>query len=184
MTLPGLAILISCGSLLLAGLSLGWQVAQWLLSAARPRAELRHGLLARGSIVCGTVSKEGVGCDVAQLLMQGFTGSEVLGILVTNHGRASLSVDRVAVRARGGKMSLVPTTTFGPDLPYTIQPGTNASWYMPLEQAEMLLAAARAANDPVTGLYMAAELGTGRTIHTPTTFSAASRSDRPDEASA
>lgn len=176
MTLPALAILVSCGSLLLAGLSLGWQVAQWLLSAARPRAELRHGLLAGGSVVAGSVSKEGVGCDVAQLLRQGFTGSEVLGILVTNRGRAPLSVDRVTVRARGGLMSLVPTSTFGPDLPYTIQPGTNASWYLPLEQAEMLLAASRAANEAVSGLYMTAELGTGRTISTPTTFSAAASS--------
>ncbi|CCI54083.1 exported hypothetical protein [Nostocoides jenkinsii Ben 74] len=37
MTTEAAALLISAVSLLLAGLSLGWQIAQWLLSAGRPK---------------------------------------------------------------------------------------------------------------------------------------------------
>lgn len=39
------ALIVSAVSLLVAGLSLGWRVAQWLLSAARPKAQLMHGVV-------------------------------------------------------------------------------------------------------------------------------------------
>ena len=38
------ALLISSGSLLLSGLAVGWQIAEWLWSGGRPKAELHHGI--------------------------------------------------------------------------------------------------------------------------------------------
>lgn len=44
MTAESAALLVAAISLLVSGLLLGWQIAQWLLSAGRPGiAHARHG---------------------------------------------------------------------------------------------------------------------------------------------
>lgn len=116
--------------------------------------------------------KSGIGLDIEDLRRQGYQGDEVLGIQVTNHGRAPLTVDRVSVHPRGEVMSLVPVGTARRDPASHIQPGANASWYMPIAQARGLAEVSRSTGEPVTGLYMSAELGTGRTVATPTTLTA------------
>src|SRR4051794_26170762 len=68
------ALIIAAISLLFAGLSLGWQVAQWLLSAARPKAQLMHGVLDAGGAYVGPVGRGGKRMDVQQFRRQGFTG--------------------------------------------------------------------------------------------------------------
>jgi hypothetical protein len=50
------ALIVSAVSLLVAGLSLGWQIAQWLLSAARPKAQLMHGVVNGGGAYVGPVA--------------------------------------------------------------------------------------------------------------------------------
>jgi len=96
----------------------------------------------------------------------------VFGIQVVNHGRAPLSVDRVSLCTRGGVMQFVPIgDVFGPALPYRLEPGTNASWYVTEENAERLVRSSREAlGEPVTGVYMSALLGTGRMVKTPETL--------------
>jgi hypothetical protein len=162
------ALIVSAVSLLVAGLSLGWQVAQWLLSAARAKAVLLHGVLGPGGAYVGPVLREGRAHDVQSLRTQGATGPEVVGVKVTNHGRAPLVVEGVAVKMHGSGMSLVPIADrIGPELPCRIEPGANATWYTPMDGAKALVSSTREVlHHSITGVYMTAELGTGKTVKT------------------
>ncbi|MCL2468572.1 MAG: phosphoribosylamine--glycine ligase [Micrococcales bacterium] len=168
METEAVALLVAAVSLLVAGLSLGWQMAEWLLSAGRPRATLLLGVAQGAGVYCGPVPKSGRLLDLDQFLRQGIDGPEVLGIQVTNHGRAPVTVDRVAVLTQGGTVSYVPGDDLvGPGLPCTVEPGRNNSWYVPLDKALALASASReAAGEPVTGVYMTALLGTGKAVRT------------------
>lgn len=167
-----IALLISAVSLVLAGVSLGWQIAQWLLSAGRPKATLMHGLSTGSGALVGPVTKAGQGSRLDRLREQGFNGEEIIGIQVTNHGRAPVTVENIALCPRGGLTRFVPVgQRIGPDVPYQLEAGTNASWYMTFDHAHNLVRASRnALDEPVTGVYMTATLGTGKEIQTPQTF--------------
>lgn len=102
------------------------------------------------------------------------TGVEVVGVQVTNHGRAPVIVESVSLRPRGGSMSFVPIgERIGPELPHKLEPGANASWFLDHAHAVRLTEASRsAAGEKVSGVYMAAQLGTGKTIKTKRTLRA------------
>lgn len=162
------AILISSAALLVSGSSLGWQVAQWLLSGGRPKAVLLHGVLDGSAALSGPVARGGERIDVGNLRRQGYEGPEALGLQVTNHGRAPIVVDRVTIRARGGVMSFVPIgVLIGAELPHKVEPGANNSWYVELAHAHRLASSSREVlHERVTGVYMTAELGTGKSVKT------------------
>lgn len=172
--LAAIALLISALSLVLAGLSLGWQVAQWLLSAGRPKATLVHGLADAGQAFVGPVRRDGTGFDIADLQRQGITGSAVVGIQITNHGRAPVVVESVKLLPRGGVMQFMPIgERIGPDLPYKLEAGANATWYMTANHAATLVETSRdVLREKVTGVYMTAQLATGKTIRTRRTLRA------------
>ncbi len=169
------ALLISVVSLVLAGLSLGWQIAQWLLSAGRPKAALLHGIWQGTAAYVRDVGRDGAPFDTSGLRHQGIDGQSVVGIRVTNHGRAPVTVVRVEMRARGGDLSVIPPNgPMGPSLPYRLEPGTSASWYMDADDAVALASISRGEvlHQRVTGVYMVAELGTGKAVVTPRTLRA------------
>lgn len=168
MDAESVALLIAALSLVLASLSLGWQIAQWLLSGGRPRATLMHGVWQGPGAYVGPVGKDGAGFDLTPLRRQGIEGPPVLGIQVTNHGRAPVVVESVQLRPRGGVMRFVPVgERLGPDLPYTLEPGSNASWYLTADHATTLAESSRdVLGEKVTGVYMSAQLGTGKTVTT------------------
>ncbi len=167
-----IALVIASISLLVAGLSLGWQPAQWLLSAGRPKAKLLHGVQGRGGLVTGPVEKSGAARNVGSLRGQGFDGPEVIGVQVTNHGRAPVTVDSITLCPRGGTMRFMPQgELIGPQMPHRLEAGTNESWYVDADLANRLVAASRNALDEhISGVYMTVALGTGKSITTPTTL--------------
>ena len=154
--------------MLVAGLSLGWQIAQWLLSAGRPKATLLHGLVDGSDVYDGPVTKKRAGFNLDQLRRQGIDGTPVIGVKVVNHGRASVTVDRISVHHHGGGMAYTPVgQLIGPELPYRLEAGTNASWYVPEEIAHRLAHASREAlGETITGVYLTASLATGKSIET------------------
>lgn len=167
-----IALLISAVSLVLAGVSLGWQIAQWLLSAGRPKASLRHGVSGSLGTIVGPVTKAEPGLRTSRLRKQGICGEEIIGIQITNHGRSPVSVESVALCPRGGHTRFVPVDQLmGPELPYRLEAGTNASWHLAFDHAHTLVRASRdALGEPVRGVYMRATLGTGKEIQTPETL--------------
>jgi len=165
------ALIVSAVSLLVAGLSLGWQVAQWLLSAARAKATLMYGVMGADGGFVGQVARDGQPSDLQEIRQQGIDHPEVLGVRVSNHGRASLLIDGVVARTRGGTVTLTPIDGLvGPSLPYRIEPGANADRYVPIDEARTILAGSRALDEKPTGVFMAARLGTGRVIKTSQTL--------------
>ncbi|MFC0674569.1 phosphoribosylamine--glycine ligase [Brachybacterium hainanense] len=168
METESVALLVSALSLVLAALALGWQIAQYLLSAGRPKATLLHGLVSPSGVYSGTVRADGNGFDLGGLRGQGTSGFDAVGIQVTNHGRAPVIIESVKLLPRGGAMSLVPVgERVGPDLPHKLEPGANASWFLDLDHAARLAAASREVlKERVSGVYMTAQLGTGRTVRT------------------
>lgn len=168
----GVAILISALSLVLACLSLGWQVSQWLLSAGRPKATLVHGLVSNLGAYFGPVGPDGAGYDLGILRQQGIDGFETVGIVITNHGRSPVVIDSVKLTPRGGVMQFVPNAErIGPELPYTLGPGSNSTWFIDAKYARALASTSREAlKESVVGVYMTAQLGTGKTIKTRRTF--------------
>lgn len=167
-------LLIAALSLILSGLSLGWQIAQWLLSAGRAKATLMHGMMQGPGAYVGAVGKTGKGFDLKNLKRQGIDGVEVIGIQVTNHGRSPVAVEAVSVSPLGGSMQFLPAgQCVGPDFTHVIEPGTNASWYVPADRAIALAEASRqVAHEDVKAVYMTATLGTGKTVRTPRSFQA------------
>lgn len=167
-----IALLISAISLVLAGVSLGWQIAQWLLSAGRPKASLMHGVSKGSGAIVGPVTEAEPGLRTSRLREQGMNGEEIIGIQITNHGRSPVSVERVALCPRGGHTRFIPADQLmGPELPYRLEAGTNASWYLAFDHAHTLVRASRdALGEPVRGVYMRATLGTGKEIQTPETL--------------
>lgn len=161
------ALLISAVSLVLAGMSLGWQILQWLLSAGRAKATLLHGIMQGTASYSGPV-KDGKLHDLSSLRSQGFGGEEVVGIRIVNHGRAPVTIGRVVVHAQGGRVRLNPVgNLIGAPLPHLLQPGTNENWYVEAADAMRLATSSREIlNDSVTGIYMTAELGTGKVVKT------------------
>jgi len=172
METESVALLVSALSLVLAALALGWQIAQYLLSAGRPKATLLHGLVSSSGAYSGPVRADGRGFDLDGLRRQGTSGFEVVGIQVTNHGRAPVIIESVKLLPRGGALSLTPVgERVGPDLPHKLEPGANASWFVDLGHAGRLAAAAREVlNKQVAGVYMTAHLGTGKTVRTSRTL--------------
>lgn len=168
METESVALLISALSLVLAALALGWQIAQYLLSAGRPKATLIHGLVSASEAYSGPVRADGKGFDLDGLRRQGMGGFEAVGIQVTNHGRAPVIIESVKLLPRGGVMSLTPVgERVGPDLPHKLEPGANASWFLDLDHAGTLAAASREVlKERISGVYMTAQLGTGKTIRT------------------
>jgi hypothetical protein len=161
------ALLISMLSLALAGTSLGWQILQWLLSAGRAKATLLHGIMQGTASYSGPV-KDGKLHDLSSLRRQGFGGEEVVGIRVVNHGRAPVTIGRIVVHARGGRVTLNPVgDLIGAPLPHVLEPGTNENWYVAAADAIRLVTSSREIlNDSVSGIYMTAELGTGKVVRT------------------
>lgn len=166
------SLVIASISLLVAVLSLGWQIGQWLLSGGRPKATLLHGVQGRGGVFTGPVEKAGRSRNVEDLRKQGFYGPEIVGVQVTNHGRASVAVESVALCSRGGGISYVPNgDLIGPQLPYRLDAGTNETWFVDAELGRSLVAVSRnSLQKPTQGVYMTVTLGTGKTIETPTTL--------------
>lgn len=162
------ALPISALSILLAALSIGWQIAQYLLSAGRPKATLLHGLVSPSEAHSGPVPADGKGLNLDGLREQGVSGFEAVGIQVTNHGRAPVVIESVKLLPRGGAMMLIPIgERVGPELPYKLEPGANASWFLDHGHAVRLARASRQVlEENVSGVYMSAQLGTGKSIKT------------------
>lgn len=153
---------ISFISLGIACLSLGWQVAIWLFSAGRPKANLLYGIMASGSAYVGEVRRDGTPPDVSDFAQQGIVGTPVLGVKVTVRGRAPVTVDRIEVHSQSRKLSIVPIGMLqGNPLPHRLEAGTNSNWYIPIDAVIPLT---KVSKNPY--VYITVQLGSGKNLKT------------------
>lgn len=152
--------------LLVAAMSLGWQVCSWIYDGRRVRVALVHGVLGQTMVAAGRVGRDRKPRPVAPMRQQGFTGSEVIGIAVTNVGRAPVRIDRYSAGLVRGGMSLSPVgNAIGPALPFRLPPGETETWYAHADDARALIEATRSIGRAASlHVYMSVELGTGDTV--------------------
>jgi hypothetical protein len=146
-----------------AALSLGWQIAVHQLEGRRVRVTLVHGAAGRGSVVTSKVGRTGAPSNHARLAEQGFTEA-VIGVAVTNLGRAPVRVDRYSVLPVGraaASLSVLGENVLGPELPYRLPAGETETWFVTDAQARALIAANRAMAPTSNRVRMSVELGTG-----------------------
>lgn len=157
------AFVLATLSLLIAALSAGWQVYAWVLDGRRVRLTLVHGVFGRGGVATGLVGRDRLPKDVSQVRSEGFDGFEVLGVSVTNVGRAPVRIERYGVELTKGGMSHLPVgDLMGPDLPFRLPPGETETCYAKVEDARPLVYATRGIRRVVSDdVRMVVKLGTG-----------------------
>lgn len=148
---------------LIAMLSLGWQIAAWMLEGRRVRVALRYGLLTQGASATGLVGRDHQPRDLRALRAQGMDGPEVVGITVTNLGRSTVTISQYSVLLVKGGVSLnLFNGGVSSPLPFRLPAGESETRYAPMDDVHALLAA----QNTISGHYirricMAVELGTG-----------------------
>ena len=151
------AFSIACLGLFIAVLSLGWQVASWALEGRRVRVVLKHGAMGPGGSVSGPVECSGRPRDLSAVRAEGFTGTEVLGVTVTNIGRAPVTVSKYSANLVKAGFSFSPIgNRIGPELPFRLPPGESETWY-----AHALASATATVKRHCGKVSMSVELGTG-----------------------
>jgi hypothetical protein len=157
------ALVLAVLSFIASGLSVGWQIASWMMDGRRVRVSLLHGASGPVGSAVGKVGRNRRPRNLASVRAEGFTGNEVVGIAVTNIGRAPLRVDRYGVRLVKGGFSFYPIgEAVGPTLPFRLPPGETETWYANVDDARALVASARAIGHKVPAeIRMEIELGTG-----------------------
>ena len=106
---------------------------------------------------------------MAVMKEQGWDGPELLGIEVTNVGRARLQVTKCSIDLHRGSMgaSFPRGNPWSPALPHWIEPGTSETWYVELDDARALVRTTRKVIDGrAGGVHMTVELGDGRKVRT------------------
>lgn len=163
------AIFIASLSLIVSGLSLGWQIAIWLMNGARVRVTLKSGVFGRGGVVLADVGRDGRLRDMGSMRDQGWAGPDVLAIEVTNVGRQRAKIIRFGLRQGKKQAGIVYNDpgALNPPLSEWIEPGESATWYADLQDAVALVRATAATSRRASGrMRMYVELGTGKTLVT------------------
>lgn len=150
-------------SLLVAALSLGWQIASWSLDGRRVRVVLIHGAVGLSGMATGKVGRDRQPKDLDSLRAEGFTDAEVVGISVTNVGRAPVRIDRYGVRLKKGGFAYYPIgDAIGPELPFRLAPGETESWLADAADARRLVTTTRkVGRSSSSDVVMEIVLGTG-----------------------
>jgi len=163
------AIFIASLSLIVSGLSLGWQIAIWLMNGARVRVTFKSGVFGRGGVVLADVGRDGLIRDMGSMRDQEWAGPDVLAIEVTDVGRQRAKVVRFGLRQGEKQAGIVYNDPGVPNPPLSewIEPGESTTWYADLQDAVALVRATAATGRRGTGrMRMYVELGTGKTLVT------------------
>ncbi|WP_156794808.1 phosphoribosylamine--glycine ligase [Curtobacterium sp. BH-2-1-1] len=162
------ALIVSALSLLTGAAALGWQISSWHYDGRRVRVRLLHGGIGTATAVVGKVGRDGRPKDLSSAIDQGLVAREVIGIAVTNVGRAPVRIDRYSLHPVGGPVSLTPHgDAVGPELPFRLPPGETETWYAYADDARRLTHSAHSIGHITSRrFYMSVELGTGDTKRT------------------
>lgn len=162
-----LTLAIAALSLVIACLSLGWQIASWLLDGRRVKLVLKHGARGHAGAALGPVGRDGAPRDLRNVRAQGFVDTEVLAVTVINVGRAPVVVERYAVVHESSGMSFSPLAdAIGVNLPFELGPGRSETWYADMDDVRALNHAAAAIDRRGGTVRMTVDLGTGDTKKT------------------
>lgn len=133
------------GTVLAAG-SAGWNVAQYLLSGARPSLTPVVGTdYGGGALNIDATSDVRPTLRALEAQLDADPADRIVGVTVVNKGRADLRVTRWSFLV-AGKTFLPPPDPRCPDLPCTIPPGGEETFFTALNRVRFV-----AVNDAVDG---------------------------------
>ena len=154
----------------LGALSLGWQVASFLLAGGRVKVELQIGAVhgSGSAMVTGPVRTTTAG-QAEALRSQGYT-RPVAAVQVHNVGRLPVTVTDWSLVASPSGIAFQPVgQSIGPPLPHRLEAGAMERWAVDLAPVAALRAAAAAAlKIPAERIEVHGRvaLGDGRTTET------------------
>lgn len=160
------ALSIAIVGVILAASSLTWNIVLFLLQGARPRVTAIMGAVtADGNLIVGP-ALPGMVESITRTLEQ-FGGPMVVGVEVTNAGRAPLHIHKWSVKAEPFGATLVPLNNgdLGAETPCDITPGATQSFVMNADQVRAMLAASTAADQRAQRVVCTVSSGT-RTYRT------------------
>jgi hypothetical protein len=163
--MEGWALAIAIFSTVIATASLTWNVVQFLLGGARPRAQLIVGALSDGGGLVSGQPSEGLFRTLARLTGESYT-HPVIGVKVINCGRAPARVQNWSVKCIDAGVALTPVgDSIGPELPHDLPAGANETWVVDLRSARaMVHASATATHGRTEPVRVVVELGTGKIL--------------------
>lgn len=153
------------GAVVAAG-SATWNVAQWRLSGGRAKVRLVMGNATPSGLMVGEPS-EATSRNIQRLAEIGFA-KQVVGVEVSNVGRAAITVQSWALKTTKTEVSYIPITdSVGPPLPCTIDPGAQQTWVVDMQEGVSLLhTAAEFEGSDGEKICGTARLGTGQQLQT------------------
>lgn len=143
-----ISLAIALLGLVIAAVSVGWQMLTWRLEAGRARVSLLHGVATPSQVVHGKV-EDGRLRDLSSIHAQFPGGTEVLGVSVINVGRSSIHIPRFSLEVRPEGLSLTSASRdhVGTTFPVEVVPGRRVELWFELDAARALVNAARNAGD-------------------------------------
>jgi hypothetical protein len=144
--------------------SLTWNVVQFLLGGARPKAHLVVGALSpSGGLIAGPPSDNAFR-TVARLAKEGYP-RPVIGVKVINHGRAPARVQKWSLKCMAAGVAYTPIgDSIGPTLPHDLPAQASETWVVDLQFARALVHTAATSERNPEPVRVIVELGTGRTL--------------------
>ncbi len=121
----------------LACLSLGWQVATYVLAGARVSCELRAGSAGMGGAVTAPVGD----IDFRQLRQQGYD-RPVAEIVARNKGRLPINVKRYSLETDLGFSFQQLDMPHNPSFPHRLEPGAEVTFLTDLHHIALLFQSA------------------------------------------
>lgn len=161
------ALIVSIFSLVVAASSASWNVAQFLLAGARPRAQFVVGAITGNGTGLVTWPVEGDGVEqVRRLAAQGMAPQPVVGVKVINYGRSPVRVERWGIIDDGSGTTYTPIKdSIGPDLPHDLPAGASATWVVDMIVIKNSLeTTAEVLGKPLRSIRGSVETGTGKKL--------------------
>lgn len=163
-TLDVVTLIVAILGIVLAGASLAWQAASFMLAGSRVRVKLRRGALRRGASgglarLAGPLDPSE--SDYEMMRQQGFT-DDVLIAEVRNVGRMAVSVESVSLDAEDGWGFAHPGDPENPALPHRLEAGSRQSWHVAIPPLQKVVDRDKKARKA----WMTVELGTGKALRT------------------
>ena len=152
---------LSLLGVVLGAVSLTWQAVQFRLTGSVVRVSGRWGLVGDGGAVTQAFdrfSPEQMGVVTSQM-----RGEFVLAVTARNVGRLAVTVTGAGAALPGGGSFHVPGYRYNPALPYRLDHGDVATFYVPMLQT---VAAWEAMGGKLGEARMFVELATGEVKHT------------------
>lgn len=129
---------IAVSGLLLALVSLGWQLAEHRLAGPRVRAELFWGVQGSQGRVVGPVRGKLPDLDLAR--PGGGPGLAIMGVRARNVGRLPIDITDFRIEVDGGLAYSLPDWGVNPAIPHRLEAGSATDFLIPLADVHATVA--------------------------------------------